>query len=88
MAPWFRCERQVSVPLPGSPDWPGGLALFLIRLHVAPLDTVADTPIRRAVLREALASMSAATLAYKGLAGRLDGWRARLVDPSDRTEAG
>ena len=88
MAPWFRCERQVSVPLPGSPDWPGGLALFLIRLHVAPLDTVADTPTRRAVLREALASMSAATLAYKGLAGRLDGWRARLVDPSDRTEAG
>jgi hypothetical protein len=40
------------------------------------------------VLREALASMSAATLAYKGLAGRLDGWRARLVEPSDRTEAG
>jgi hypothetical protein len=36
----------------------------------------------------ALASMSAATLAYKGLAGRLDGWRARLVEPSDRTEAG
>ncbi len=78
-APWFRCERQVSMPVPGASDWPGGLALFLIRLHVAPLDTVAVTPIRRAALREALASMSAATLAYKGLAGRIDSWRSQLV---------
>ncbi|MFN7644059.1 MAG: heme-dependent oxidative N-demethylase subunit alpha family protein [Burkholderiales bacterium] len=84
-APWFRCERQVSMPVAGAPDWPGGLALFLIRLHVAPLDTVADTAARRAVLREALASMSAATLAYKGLAGRVDGWRARLAEPPGPT---
>lgn len=84
-APWFRCERQVSVPLAGAPDWPGGLALFLIRLHVEPLDTVADTPARRAALREALASMSAATLAYKGLAGRIDGWLDRLAEPPGPT---
>jgi hypothetical protein len=71
-APWFRCERQVSVPVPGGS---GGLALFLIRLHLAPLAEAADTPERRAVLREALCSMSAATRLYKGLAGPDGRWQ-------------
>jgi hypothetical protein len=90
-APWFRCERQVSVPV--VPGGSGGLALFLIRLHLAPLAGVADTPERRALLREALASMSAATRLYKGLAvpdGRWQPWldtstvgaQARGADPA------
>ena len=77
--PWFRCERQVSLPLPtwpGAPD--GGCGVFLIRLHVAPLASVADTAERRATLRDALASMSPATLAYKGLAERRAALLARL----------
>lgn len=72
--PWFRCERQVSLPLPAPAEGPGrgGRALFLIRLHVAPLAEVASTPERLATLRDALASMSPATLAYKGLDARVD----------------
>jgi hypothetical protein len=78
---WFRCERQVSLPIPDAPDATGdgraagGAALFLIRLHVSPLEEVAADPTRRARLLAALASMSDATLDYKGLAGI----RARLL---------
>jgi hypothetical protein len=71
-APWFRCERQVSVPLRAPGLAAGGAALFLIRLHVAPLAEVATDRGRLAVVRDALASMSAATLEYKGLASRRD----------------
>ncbi len=83
--PWFRCERQVSVPLaawPGGP--PGGGAVFLIRLHVTPLAVAADTPARLSVLRAALASMSPQTLEYKGLADR----RAGLLEWFDARRAG
>lgn len=58
---WFRCERQVTVPLDGD------ASLFLIRVFVAPLRTVADSPARVALLRRALASMSPAVVGYKGL---------------------
>ena len=67
---WFRCERQVTLPVPG----PAAGALFLIRVHVAPLAEVAGDAVRRGLLVAALDSMSPATLAYK----RLDGIAALL----------
>ncbi len=90
--PWFRCERQVSLPIVSGGSGVSGqasAALFLIRLHRRPLGVVAATPERATALRDALASMSAATLAYKGLDGPLprllellDGRRAPA--PGDR----
>lgn len=75
--PWFRCERQVSLPLAAWSGGPaGGGAVFLIRLHVTPLEAAANTLGRLSVLRAALASMSPQTLDYKGLAER----RAALLD--------
>lgn len=60
---WFRCERQTSIGLPGAAG-----ALFLIRVYVAPLLAVlALEPGRASRLRLALASMSPAVVAYKGL---------------------
>ncbi len=67
---WFRCERQVTIPFPEQ-----ACSLFLIRVFVAPLmevlnqtgvpkDQTAPMPQR---LWDALASMSKATLAYKGI---------------------
>ncbi len=59
---WFRCERQVTVPLGGD------ASLFLIRVFVAPLAEVTAMPGRLDLLTRSLGSMSAAMLAYKGLA--------------------
>lgn len=58
---WFRCERQVTVPLGGD------ASLFLIRVFVAPLREVAGSSERFDLLRRALASMSPAVVGYKGL---------------------
>jgi hypothetical protein len=74
-SPWFRCERQVSFPMPPGPAGDAAAALFLIRLHLAPLAVAAHTPERLATLRAALDSMSPGTLDYKGLAARLDALR-------------
>jgi hypothetical protein len=59
---WFRCERQITVPLfeQGS--------LFLIRVFVEPLHETLAVPGRRDRLMRSLASMSDAVLAYKGIA--------------------
>jgi hypothetical protein len=59
---WFRCERQVTLPLPRV-----GASLFLIRVFMAPLTEVAADAERRARLVASLASMSDAVIAYKGL---------------------
>jgi len=58
----FRCERQVTLGLPAF-----GAALFLIRVHVAPLLTVCADPRRRALLVASLRSMSDEVVAYKNL---------------------
>lgn len=58
---WFRCERQVTIALDGLGS------LFLIRVYVAPLQAVLQTPGRRARLLNALHSMSDALKRYKGL---------------------
>lgn len=59
---WFRCERQVTVPL-----W-GEASLFLIRVDVQPLAQMIQAPGRRALLETALRSMSPEVLAYKNIA--------------------
>jgi len=58
---WFRCERQVTVPLAGQ------ASLFLIRVFVTPLRQAVPSAERWVTLQEALASMSPAMVAYKGL---------------------
>lgn len=58
---WYRCERQVTVPL-------GGLGcLFLIRVFVAPLTQVLQAPGRMRRMQDALLSMSSQMLDYKGI---------------------
>lgn len=62
---WLRVERQTSIPLPALDR-----ALFLIRPHLLPLTSL--TADQRRVLHDAVASMSAEALAYKGIAGVRD----------------
>jgi hypothetical protein len=59
---WLRCERQVTLPLPGL-----DASLFLIRVMLAPLVAVAHDAARRARLVASLRSMSEAVVAYKGI---------------------
>ena len=59
---WFRSERQTFIPVPGMDQ-----AVFNIGVDVQPLAQVADRPERAQRLHDALASMSDAVLAYRGL---------------------
>jgi hypothetical protein len=59
---WFRTERQTFVPLPECAQ-----AVFTIAVEVRRLHQVLHTPQRAAVLHDAIASMSEAVLAYRGL---------------------
>ena len=57
---YFRTERQTTLPLPEL-----GRSWFLIRVYVAPVEAVANTPERRAALREAMRTMPEAHRLYK-----------------------
>ncbi len=57
---WLRVERQTTLPLPHL-----GRALFLIRPHLVPLADLDDG--QRRTVAAAVASMTPAALAYKGL---------------------
>jgi hypothetical protein len=58
---YFRCERQVTVPLPDlNRSW------FLIRVYMAPVEQVVNTPKRKQALLEAIHTMPEAHRAYKG----------------------
>ncbi|CAD5372874.1 conserved hypothetical protein [Rubrivivax sp. A210] len=59
---WFRSERQTFIPLPAP-----GQAIFTIAVEVQALAAVLATPGRAARLHEAIATMSPAVLAYRGL---------------------
>ncbi len=59
---YFRCERQITIPLPEL-----NRSCFLIRVFVVPVVHAANTPERRNTLADALVSMSEATIQYKGL---------------------
>ncbi|HMN94263.1 MAG TPA: DUF3445 domain-containing protein [Hydrogenophaga sp.] len=59
----FRVERQTTLPLPAL-----GAGVFFIRVMVCPLpEVLAVAPGRAAELAQALASMSEAVLAYRGM---------------------
>ncbi|MBL8346359.1 MAG: DUF3445 domain-containing protein [Rubrivivax sp.] len=60
---WWRTERQTFIPLPQAEQ-----AIFTIEVEVAPLATAVAEPARAARLHAAIASMSDAVLAYRGLA--------------------
>jgi hypothetical protein len=61
---WFRSERQTFIPVPGQQQ-----AVFTILVQVAALAQVLDTPERARRLHDAIATMSPAVLAYRGLQG-------------------
>ncbi len=76
-AAWWRTERQTFLPLPpGAPGAPA--AVFTIAVQVTPFVPALDDPIRAKRLHDALASMSPAVRAYRGLdddaATRLLAW--------------
>ncbi len=76
---FFRVERQTTLPLPQLKA-----GVFFIRVMVAPLDAVlAVAPARAAQLRTALASMSDAVVAYRGMAAV----RERLLVELDQASA-
>lgn len=59
---WFRTERQTFVPLPALRQ-----AVFTIHVESRPLAEAVTTPAQATALHDALASMSEAVLAYRGL---------------------
>lgn len=72
---WFRTERQSFIPVAGRTQ-----AVFTIHVAVRPLPAALDTPARAATLHAAIASMSEAVIAYRGLAAArapLLAWLAR-----------
>ncbi|MEN9419333.1 MAG: hypothetical protein RI988_2953, partial [Pseudomonadota bacterium] len=65
-AAWWRTERQTFLPLPpGTAGAPS--ALFTIAVQVSPFVLAMDDPDRARRLHDALASMSPAVRAYRGL---------------------
>jgi dimethylamine monooxygenase subunit A len=61
-ASWFRSEHQTFIAVPGQMQ-----AVFTIHIQVQALAEVAAAPARAAALHAAVASMSPAVLAYRGL---------------------
>ena len=62
---WWRTERQTFLPVPGAG---AGQAVFTIQVQVTPLARAFGAPGQAARVHDALASMSPAVLAYRGLA--------------------
>lgn len=60
---WFRSEHQSFIPLPEREQ-----AVFTIHVQLQTLAEVASDPRRAAALHDAVATMSPAVLAYRGLA--------------------
>ena len=63
----FRTEHQTFIPLPDA-----GQAVFTIGVESRPLTEAIDSPERARQLHDALASMSATVLAYRGLTDARD----------------
>lgn len=59
---WWRTERQTFIPLPQQQQ-----AVFTIHVQVEPLAEALHTPLRAQALHDAIASMSAEVLRYRGL---------------------
>lgn len=76
---WWRTERQTFIPLPVVSQ-----AVFTIHVETTPLAQAVATPAQAAQVHAALASMSPAVLAYRGLAGvqpQLLAWLAERAAP-------
>ena len=66
---WWRTERQTFIPVPAADGTgPAGQAVFTILVDTQPMDRALADPARAARVHDALASMSDAVLAYRGLA--------------------
>lgn len=63
---WWRTERQTFIPVPSDGDAPRQ-AVFTILVDVTPLTQAFAQPAQAARVHDALASMSDAVLAYRGL---------------------
>jgi hypothetical protein len=77
---WLRSERQTFIPLPQQ-----GQAVFTIEVQVQPLADSLATASDARRLHDALASMSSAVLAYRGLTdarARLLQWLAERAGPA------
>jgi len=59
---WFRTERQTFIPVPDA-----GQAVFTIHVECTPLAVALAAPARAERVHDAIASMSPAVLAYRGL---------------------
>lgn len=82
-AAWWRTERQTFLPLPPAACG-GPMAVFTIGVQVTPLVQALDGPAQAQRLHAALASMSPAVLAYRGLAEARDDlltWLERRAHP-------
>ena len=67
---WWRTERQTFIPVPpDSTDPAGSQAVFTIQVQITPLTLAFTGPAQAGRVHEALASMSDAVLAYRGLGG-------------------
>ncbi len=64
---WWRTERQTFIPVPAEPGVPRQ-SLFTILVNVTPLAQAFGAPAQAARVHDALASMTDAVLAYRGLA--------------------
>jgi hypothetical protein len=64
---WLRAERQTFFPVPGTRQ-----SVFTIRVMLQPLAESVEAPQAARKLHDALATMSEAVLAYKGLAPARD----------------
>ena len=64
---YFRTERQTFIPLPALRH-----AVFTIHVELQPLTTALPGPAEARQVRDALASMSDAVLAYRGLTDARD----------------
>ncbi len=76
---FFRAERQTFIPVPGA-----GQAVFTIHVENEPLVAAINSPARARQLHDALATMSPAVLAYRGLTevrGRLLAWLSARAVP-------
>lgn len=65
---WFRTERQTFIPVPAADGAPSAQAVFTILVDTERMDRALADPARAARVHDALASMSDAVLAYRGLA--------------------
>lgn len=84
---WLRAERQTFFPVGAGTRQ----AVFTIRVMLQPLAVFAASPAAARRLRDSLASMTPAVLAYKGLAparGRLVRWLSGRLDDAQAAGPG